>query len=337
MLKAAVIGASGYTGAELAGLIQAHPHLSLAGLYVSEASQDAHKPFSSLYPRWRGIIEQPILPLDDEALSRIHTEADIVLLATAHEVSHDLAVGFLEKGLPVFDLSGAFRVPGEGFYDKFYGFSHQHGDWLGKAAYGLAEWNQEAIKAAQLIAVPGCYPTASLIALKPLQGAGLIADHSKPIISAVSGVSGAGRKAAMANSFCEVSFKPYGVLNHRHQPEISHHLHNQVIFQPHLGNFIRGILATIYVELKEGVTDQQIASAYQQAYQGQKIVRITDQWPQINDVADTPFCDLHWAREGNLLIVVSAIDNLLKGAASQAIQCINIHQGFSPLAGLVQE
>ncbi|ART80654.1 N-acetyl-gamma-glutamyl-phosphate reductase [Oceanisphaera avium] len=337
MLKAAVIGASGYTGAELAGLIQAHPHLSLAGLYVSESSQDAHKPFSSLYPRWRGVIEQPILPLDDEALSRIHTEADIVLLATTHEVSHDLAAGFLEKGLPVFDLSGAFRVPGEGFYEKFYGFSHQYGDWLGKAAYGLAEWNQEAIKAAQLIAVPGCYPTASLTALKPLQAAGFIADNTKPIISAVSGVTGAGRKASLATSFCEVSFKPYGVLSHRHQPEISHHLDNGVVFQPHLGNFARGILATIYVELKEGVTDEQISNAYHQAYDGQKIVRITDQWPEINDVAGTPFCDLHWAREGNLLIVVSAIDNLLKGAASQAIQCINIHQGFSPVAGLVQE
>ncbi|MDX1269486.1 MAG: N-acetyl-gamma-glutamyl-phosphate reductase, partial [Oceanisphaera sp.] len=236
-----------------------------------------------------------------------------------------------------FDLSGAFRVPGEGFYEQFYGFQHQHGDWLSQAVYGLAEWNQDAIKSARLIAVPGCYPTASLSALKPLQSAGLIADGSKPIISAVSGVSGAGRKASVANSFCEVSFKPYGVLNHRHQPEISHHLSNQVVFQPHLGNFIRGILATIYVQLNDDVSDEQIAAAYHQAYDGQKIVRLTGQWPQINDVTGTPFCDLHWARDGNQLIVVSAIDNLLKGAASQAIQCININQGFSPLAGLVQE
>ncbi|GGB39758.1 N-acetyl-gamma-glutamyl-phosphate reductase [Oceanisphaera marina] len=337
MLKAAIIGASGYTGAELAGLVHAHPHLSLAGLYVSEGSQDAHKPFTSLHPRWRGVIDQPLLPLDDEALSRIHVDADLVLLATAHEVSHDLAPGFVAKGLPVFDLSGAFRVPGADFYERFYGFTHQHGDWLSQAAYGLAEWNQEAIKAAKLVAVPGCYPTASLSALKPLQAAGLIAEGSKPIISAVSGVSGAGRKASMANSFCEVSFKPYGVLNHRHQPEISHHLDNQVVFQPHLGNFIRGILATIYVQLNDDVSDEQIAAAYHTAYDGQKIVRLTGQWPQINDVAGTPFCDLHWARDGNQLIVVSAIDNLLKGAASQAIQCINIHQGFSPLAGLVQE
>ncbi|WP_417607162.1 N-acetyl-gamma-glutamyl-phosphate reductase [Oceanimonas baumannii] len=337
MLKAAIIGASGYTGAELAGLILGHPHLELAGLYVSAGSQDAHKPFASLHPRWRGEIDAPLLPLDDEALSRIHTEADLVLLATAHEVSHDLAPGFLAKGLPVFDLSGAFRVPGEGFYDKFYGFAHQHGDWLADAAYGLAEWNQEAIKAARLIAVPGCYPTASLTGLKPLQQAGLIADGSRPVISAVSGVSGAGRKAGMNNSFCEVSYKPYGVFTHRHQPEISHHLGNQVVFQPHLGNFIRGILATIYVQLKDGVTDKQIAAAYQQAYAGQKIVRLAGQWPQINDVAGTPYCDLHWGRDGNQLIVVSAIDNLLKGAASQAIQCINIHQGFSPLAGLVKE
>ncbi|WP_116474982.1 N-acetyl-gamma-glutamyl-phosphate reductase [Zobellella maritima] len=337
MLKAAIIGASGYTGAELAGLIQGHPSLTLSGLYVSAGSQDAHKSFSSLYPRWRGLIDLPLLPLDEDAISRIHTDADLVLLATAHEVSHDLAPGFLAKGPPVFDLSGAFRVPGNGFYDKFYGFHHQHGDWLAKAAYGLAEWNQDAIKAAQLIAVPGCYPTASLSALKPLQAAGLIAGGSRPIISAVSGVSGAGRKASMNNSFCEVSLKPYGVFNHRHQPEISHHLGEQVVFQPHLGNFIRGILATVYVQLADGVSDEQIAEAYHNAYDGQQIVRLASQWPQINDVAGTPFCDLHWARDGNQLIVVSAIDNLLKGAASQAIQCINIHQGFSPLAGLVKE
>ncbi|MGO1246714.1 MAG: N-acetyl-gamma-glutamyl-phosphate reductase [Oceanisphaera sp.] len=337
MLKAAIIGASGYTGAELAGLVKAHPELSLAGLYVSEGSLDAHKSFSSLHPRWRGLIDEPLLPLDDEALSRIHTQADIVLLATAHEVSHDLAPGFLAKGIKVFDLSGAFRVPGEGFYERFYGFAHQHGDWLAQAAYGLAEWNQEAIEKAKLIAVAGCYPTAALTALKPLQNAGFIADNNKPIISAVSGVTGAGRKASLATSFSEISFKPYGVLNHRHQPEISHHLNKQVVFQPHLGNFIRGILATIYVQLNDDVTDEQIAQAYHQAYDGQKIVRLTGQWPQINDVAGTPFCDLHWAREGNQLIVVSAIDNLLKGAASQAIQCININQGFSPLAGLVQE
>lgn len=337
MLKAAIIGASGYTGAELAGLVHAHPELSLAGLYVSEGSLDAHKPFADLHPRWRGVISQPLLPLDDEALSRIHTEADIVLLATAHEVSHDLAPGFLAKGIAVFDLSGAFRVPGDGFYERFYGFAHQHQDWLSKAAYGLAEWNQAAIKKAKLIAVAGCYPTAALSALKPLQNAGLIANGNKPIISAVSGVTGAGRKASLATSFSEISFKPYGVLNHRHQPEISYHLDNQVVFQPHLGNFIRGILATIYVQLNDDVTDEQIADAYHQAYDGQKIVRLTGQWPQINDVAGTPFCDLHWARDGNQLIVVSAIDNLLKGAASQAIQCININQGFSPLAGLVQE
>ena len=338
MLKAAIIGASGYTGAELAGLIQAHPHLSLAGLYVSANSLDAHTPFSSLHPRWRGLIDLPLLPLDEEALSRIHTEADVVFLATAHEVSHDLATGFLAKGLPVFDLSGAFRVPGGDFYERFYGFEHQHQDWLGKAAYGLAEWNQADIRGAKLIAVPGCYPTAALTALKPLQKAGLIAANNKPIISAVSGVTGAGRKASLATSFSEISFKPYGVLNHRHQPEISYHLdNNPVVFQPHLGNFIRGILATIYVQLNDNVTDEQIAEAYHSAYDGQKIVRLTGAWPQINDVAGTPFCDLHWARDGNQLIVVSAIDNLLKGAASQAIQCINIHQGFSPVAGLVQE
>lgn len=335
MLNTVIVGASGYAGAELAALVQNHPELKLFGLYVSAGSQDAHKRFSSLHPQWVGELDQPLLPLDEDGMTRILTQADLVLLATAHEVSAELAPKFLAKGLPVFDLSGAFRVKDQGFYSSFYGFTHESEQWLEQAVYGLAEWNTDAIAAAQLIAVPGCYPTASLCALKPLQQAGLIAEGWQPIINAVSGVSGAGRKAAINTSFCEVSLSPYGTFNHRHQPEISHHLGKGVLFQPHLGNYVRGILATIYVQLEDGVTQTQVDQAYLKAYEGKPLVRLTGQMPSIRGVANTPYCDLAWQQQGNMLVVVSAIDNLLKGAASQAMQCINIKFGFEPATGLI--
>ena len=335
MLNTVIVGASGYAGAELAALVQNHPELKLFGLYVSAGSQDAHKRFSSLHPQWVGELDQPLLPLDEDGMTRILTQADLVLLATAHEVSAELAPKFLSKGLPVFDLSGAFRVKDQGFYSSFYGFTHESEQWLEQAVYGLAEWNTDAIAAAELIAVPGCYPTASLCALKPLQQAGLIAEGWQPIINAVSGVSGAGRKAAINTSFCEVSLSPYGTFNHRHQPEISHHLGKGVLFQPHLGNYVRGILATIYVQLADGVTPTQVDQAFLKAYEGKPLVRLTGQMPSIRGVASTPYCDIAWQQQGNMLVVVSAIDNLLKGAASQAMQCINIKFGFDPATGLI--
>ena len=335
MLNTVIVGASGYAGAELAALVQNHPELKLFGLYVSAGSQDAHKRFSSLHPQWVGELDQPLLPLDEDGMTRILTQADLVLLATAHEVSAELAPKFLAKGLPVFDLSGAFRVKDQQFYSSFYGFTHENEQLLEQAAYGLAEWNSDAIAAAQLIAVPGCYPTASLCALKPLQQAGLIAEGWQPIINAVSGVSGAGRKAAINTSFCEVSLSPYGTFNHRHQPEISHHLGKEVLFQPHLGNYVRGILATIYVQLADGVTPTQVDQAFLKAYEGKPLVRLTGQMPSIRGVASTPYCDIAWQQQGNMLVVVSAIDNLLKGAASQAMQCINIKFGFDPATGLI--
>lgn len=335
MLNVVIIGASGYAGAEFALLVQKHPELNLKGLYVSAGSNDANKPFSALHPQCLGLVDLPVQPLDEAGLQAAKTGTDLVCLATAHEVSMNLAPQFLDAGIPVFDLSGAFRVQQDGFYDTFYGFKHDQPEWLSKAVYGLAEWNAEKIKATDLVAVAGCYPTASLLALKPLMEAGLIKVGTTPIINAVSGVSGAGRKAAISTSFCEVSLNPYGVFNHRHQPEISYHLGGKVVFQPHLGNFVRGILATIYVQLADGVTDEQINAAYEKQYAGSKIVRLSKQWPSIKGVAGTPFCDLHWQMQDGLLIVGSAIDNLLKGASSQAMQCINIRFGFEPTLGLV--
>ncbi|STO53422.1 N-acetyl-gamma-glutamyl-phosphate reductase [Grimontia hollisae] len=219
MLKTVIVGASGYTGAELTKMVFLHPELALSGLYVSENSADAHKAISELHGALKGLVDLPLQPLND--IAAVADEADVVLLATAHEVSHDIAPLFLAAGCKVFDLSGAFRVQSDSFYTDYYGFTHQHSDWLEKAVYGLAEWNSDAIATADLVAVPGCYPTASQLALKPLLDAGLVDTSQWPVINAVSGVSGAGRKASMTNSFCEVSLHAYGVFTHRHQPEIS--------------------------------------------------------------------------------------------------------------------
>ena len=334
MLKTTIIGASGYTGAELALMINRHPELTLSGLYVSANSVDAGKPITALHGKLAGLVDMPVQPLTNP--EEVAKQSDVIFLATAHEVSHDLAPIFLENDCQVFDLSGAFRVKGENFYQEFYGFEHQHEQWLDKAAYGLAEWNEQEIKEAQLVAVAGCYPTASQLAIKPLVEAKLLDENQWPVINATSGVTGAGRKATMVNSFCEVSLQAYGVFNHRHQPEMAAHLGCDVIFTPHLGNFKRGILATITMKLADGVTEQQIQEAFEQAYQGKPAVRLLEETlPRIQDVEQTPFCDLGWKVQGQHIIVVSAIDNLLKGASSQAMQCLNLRYGFAPLTALV--
>lgn len=333
-LNGLIIGASGYTGAELAAYLQRHPNVNITGLMVSAQSHDAGKRLSDLHPVLKGIIDLPLKPMTDD-IAALAQGVDVVFLATAHEVSHDLAPQFLAAGCAVFDLSGAYRVNQSDFYQKYYGFAHQHADWLDKAVYGLAEWRAEDIRTAQLIAVPGCYPTASQLALKPLIESELLDLNQWPVINAVSGVSGAGRKASMTTSFCEVSLQPYGVFTHRHQPEISAHLGAQVIFTPHLGNFPRGILATITCRLKAGVTAERVAEAFARAYDDKPLVRLFGrEMPSIRAVAGTPFCDIGFALQDDHLIVVAAEDNLLKGAAAQAVQCMNIRFGFDETQSL---
>ncbi|MGF1724556.1 N-acetyl-gamma-glutamyl-phosphate reductase [Photobacterium nomapromontoriensis] len=337
MLNTLIIGASGYTGAELAKMVHSHPQLNLAGLYVSANSLDANKPISDLHGQLKGIVDLPLQPLTSpEAIAQT---ADIVVLATAHGVSHDLAPTFLAAGCQVFDLSGAFRVKGDSFYTSYYGFEHQHPQWLDQAVYGLAEWNHDAITKAQLVAVPGCYPTATQLALKPLIEANLLDIDQLPVVNAVSGVSGAGRKASMTNSFCEVSLHAYGIFTHRHQPEIATHLGRDVIFTPHLGNFKRGILATITAKLADDVTSTEVASAMAAAYTAsgeQHAVRLLGkQTARLQSVVNTCFCDIGWQIHNGHIVLTSAIDNLLKGASSQAMQCINIRNGFPQLTALV--
>ncbi|MFU2047089.1 N-acetyl-gamma-glutamyl-phosphate reductase [Avibacterium gallinarum] len=335
MQKAIIIGASGYTGAELARILTLHPAFQLNGLYVSAQSQDAHKAISDIYPQLKQIVDLPLQPLD-ENLTALAQQNDLVFLATAHEVSHDLAPIFLQNQCKVFDLSGAFRVNNAEFYPQYYGFEHRYPELLEKAVYGLAEWNDSAIAQTDLVAVAGCYPTVSQLSLKPLIENNLLDLNQLPIINAVSGVSGAGRKASLTNSFCEVSLNAYGVFNHRHQPEIATHLGTEVIFTPHLGNFKRGILATITTKLKDGVGEQQIREAYQQYYAHRPLVRVYEQGlPSIKAVEFTPYCDIGFAVKNGYIIIVGAEDNLLKGAAAQAVQCANIRYGFAETLGLI--
>ncbi|MDX7986459.1 N-acetyl-gamma-glutamyl-phosphate reductase [Xenorhabdus sp. 12] len=334
MLKTLVVGASGYTGAELAAYLQRHPYVHLSGLMVSSQSLDKGKRFSELYPQYKGLLDLPLQPLTD--VSKAANGIDVVFLATDHKVSHDIAPIFLEAGCIVFDLSGAYRVQNTQFYEKYYGFEHKNPGWLEQAVYGLAEWQAEKIKQAHLIAVPGCYPTVSQLSLKPLLEQNLLDTEHWPVINAVSGVSGAGRKASIANSFCEVSLQPYGVFNHRHHPEIATHLGTNVIFTPHLGNFARGILATITCKLKPGVTEDQIKAAYQQAYHDKPLIRLYDQGvPALKAVVGLPFCDIGFVVQGQHLIIVGAEDNLLKGAAAQAVQCMNIRFGYEETQALL--
>ncbi|MFT4464546.1 MAG: N-acetyl-gamma-glutamyl-phosphate reductase [Sodalis sp. (in: enterobacteria)] len=333
MLNTLIVGASGYTGAELALYLARHPQINLAELTVSVQSADAGKLLSELHPQLKGIVDLPLQPMDD--VSEWAKRADVVFLATAHEVSHAMAPQFLAAGCVVIDLSGAYRVNQADFYTQYYGFEHQYSDWLDRAVYGLAEWQEEAIKTAQLIAVPGCYPTASQLALKPLVAGGLLNGDQWPVINAISGVSGAGRKATLGNSFCEVSLQPYGIFTHRHQPEIASHLGIPVIFTPHLGNFARGILATITCRLRPGATQVAVAASFHQAYDDKQLVRLYDQGvPALKAVVNTPFCDIGFKMQGEHLIVVAAEDNLLKGAAAQAVQCANIRFGYAQTQAL---
>lgn len=334
MLNTLIVGASGYAGVELATYLNRHPHMNITALAVSAQSPDAGKLLSDLHPQLKGMVDLPLQPLSDAA--EWADKVDVVFLATAHEVSHDLAPQFLEAGCVVFDLSGAFRVNDDGFYTHYYGFSHQHQAWLDKAVYGLAEWNHDKIKEAQLVAVPGCYPTAAQLALKPLIEGDLLDDALWPVINATSGVSGAGRKASVTTSFCEVSLQPYGIFNHRHHPEIVAHLGTPVIFTPHLGNFPRGILETITCRLKAGITRQDVAAAFHRAYDDKPLVRLYDTGvPALKAVVGLPFCDIGFAVQDEHLIVVAAEDNLLKGASSQAVQCLNIRFGFPETLSLI--
>ncbi len=336
-LAAAIVGASGYAGSELTGLLLRHPNVDLQHLYVSAKSADAGRPIAEIDPRLTGRTTLALEPLEDPAQAA--KMLDIVFLATDHAVSAAVAPVFNAAGCVVFDLSGAYRLSDPADYPKYYGFEHAAPECLKKAIYSLGEFvDVKALQATDLVSLPGCYPTASQLALKPLIDAGLLDPAAKPVIDAVSGVSGAGRKAKLSSAFCEVSLSAYGVFTHRHRPEIEEHLGRRVIFTPHLGPFKRGILATITAKLSAkaagpGARDA-IAAAYKSAYDGKPLVRVRSTLPKLDDVTNLPFCDLGFTTDGEDVIVVSAIDNLLKGASAQAVQVMNLKFGFPETTAL---
>lgn len=339
MFNVAIIGASGYAGAQLVSLIQGHKAFTLKHVLVSENSNDAGKTIAQLHGNLAHLTQYTLTPLSQDTLAELASTMDAVFLATPHEASHDWMATLSSGKAKVLDLSGAFRIKDTALFAKHYGFEHTSTECLKNAVYGLAEYNADAVTLANIVAVPGCYPTASLLALKPLFNAGLLDNAVRPIINAVSGVSGAGRKANLASSFCEISLQAYGVLGHRHTPEIEVHLGTPVIFTPHLGNFKRGILATVTVKLTSGTTQSALDELFQTVYNGQPIVRLRESFPKIDDVAHTPFCDLHWKvdEESGYAVITSAIDNVMKGAASQAIQCANLTFGLPLAEGLMHD
>lgn len=337
MNKTCIIGASGYTGAELVKIISRHPKMKLDTCFVSDGSQYAGLTVAQVHSELSGICDLALTELSKDRILTLKDEYDLIFLATPHEFSHDHLPAMVGGKAKVFDLSGAFRIKDADVFAHYYGFEHTQVEALKHTVYGLAEWYNEQISQAQYIAVPGCYPTASLLALKPLIENDLLNLTHMPVINATSGVSGAGKKASNTTSFYEVSLQAYGVLGHRHMPEIEAYAGCDVIFTPHLGAFKRGILATITAFVQSGVTEQQIKEAYQNAYKNQPLIRLPEAMPKVDQVAHSPFCDIAFAYNENkqCVVITSAIDNLLKGAASQAVQCANIACSFEETAGLL--
>jgi N-acetyl-gamma-glutamyl-phosphate reductase len=336
-IRTVIVGAAGYTGAELAALLAAHPHAEIVGLFGSERrSAEGERAIESIFPRLRGLVDLPVKPASNEAI--LAARPDAVFLCTPHEASASLVAPLLQAGVAVLDISAAFRLHEAGDYPTHYGFEHPAPALLGRAVYGLPEWNRAAIAESDLIACPGCYPTSGILALKPLATAGLIRTDRPVIVDSASGVSGAGRSPALKSLFCEVSFQPYNALKHRHQPEMRQETGCPVLFTPHLLPLDRGILSTIHAELADGTDEASVRDCLQARYGEEPFVRLLPrgEWPSIAAVERTNFCDIGVAVDlpTRHVLLVSAIDNLLKGAVGQAVQCMNIRFGIPETAGL---
>jgi N-acetyl-gamma-glutamyl-phosphate reductase len=340
LIRTVIIGAGGYSGAELAALLLSHGDVEVVGLFGSEArapgSGSRPQRFDEVFPRWRGLTDLILEPTSIERV--LAREPQAVFLATPHEVSHELAPVLLQHGIVVFDLSTAFRLSDASTFTKHYGFAHKHEQLLQSAVYGLAERNRAQLRDADLIALPGCYPTSVILPLAPLIDASAIRSDHPIIADCTSGVSGAGRTLALKSMFCEVSYQPYGVLSHRHAPEINQLVGAAVIFTPHLGPFDRGIVSTIHATLATGWDEAAVRSELAKAYGDEPFIRLlpAGMWPSVAAVRGTNFCDIGLAVDetASHLILISAIDNLLKGAAGQAVQCFNERFGLPATSGL---
>ncbi|MDP9191238.1 MAG: N-acetyl-gamma-glutamyl-phosphate reductase [Acidobacteriota bacterium] len=314
--RVAIAGATGYAGAELEKILTRHPHAEIVAAFSSGSfSLDA----------------------------LFDARPEIVFLATPNEFSAEVVPTILDAGMKVIDLSGAFRLGEPSLYPSWYGFAHARPELLGEAVYGLSEWCNGELKTARLVANPGCYPTSILLALRPLT---YLLDRTQPVIcDSKSGVSGAGKKADVAYSFSELfgNFKAYGIGQHRHEPEIRQGLHlgerASLVFVPHLLPIVRGIFSTMHVAFTSAVTAEELTELYAESYANAPFVRIlpAGQIPELKSVVNTPYAEIGFQllQGGRRAVVVSVIDNLLKGAASQAVQNFNRMCGYAEVEGLL--
>jgi N-acetyl-gamma-glutamyl-phosphate reductase len=323
----AIVGATGYAGQELVRILARHPFARVTAA-MGSATMEAPRTLPALARIWDG----EILPY---AAERLDGGTQAVFLALPEASAAETAPALLARGLRVIDLSGAFRIRDDQARLQFY---PKTVSLPAGTVYGLAERNREALRTARLISCPGCYPTAALIALEPLAAAGLL--QGDVVIDAKSGVSGAGKAPSERTHFSENhgSVAAYGLFSHRHGAEMEQEIGRQVTFVPHLVPLDRGILETIYTRVTPGTTAAQIARVFAEAYRDAPFVRLTgDRLPEIKHVVHTNFCDLGWKLEpdGTRLVLVACLDNLVKGAAGQAVQNFNIAFGFDEKAGLL--
>ena len=324
-----VAGASGFAGALAASLVWRHPRLELA---AATSRGDAGARLDRLYPRYRAPVQLAELDLERAA------ECEAAIVAYPHGAAAELIGELRRAGLAVVDVSADFRLHDPATYERIYG-EHGAPELLADAVYGLPELHRERIAGAQLVANPGCYPTAALLALAPLAEAGLVEDV---VISAASGVSGAGRGGGERLHFVTVdeNFSPYGVDGHRHAPEIVQELRElgasaPVSFVPHLLPLDQGLLASCYVRLARNLGDGELRSLYEERYADEPFVELVREPPGVRDVRDTNFCRVHVSLdEAGKALAFAAIDNLWKGAAGQAIQNLNLMLGLPETEGL---
>jgi len=326
-VEVAIIGATGYAGQELVRILARHPYARVTAA-MGSATMEAPRKLPALARIWDG----EVLPYAED---RLTAGTQAVFLALPEANAAETAPALLARGLRVIDLSGAFRIRDDKARARWYPKTPSLPEGT---VYGLAERHRDALRGAKLISCPGCYPTAALIALEPLAAAGLL--EGDVVIDAKSGVSGAGKAPTERTHFSENhgSVAAYGIFSHRHMAEMEQEIGRQVTFVPHLVPLDRGILETIYTRVKPGTTADDIRRLFEAAYHDAPFVRLTgDQLPEIKHVAHTNFCDVGWRLdpEGNRLVLVSVLDNLVKGAAGQAVQNFNIAFGFDEKAGLL--
>lgn len=334
-IKIGIVGGTGYTGVELLRLLAMHPHAELACI---TSRGEAGQLVSDMFPSLRGYVD---LAFTDPAQADLKA-CDVVFFATPNGIAMQQTRALLDAGVRVIDLAADFRIKDVAVWEKWYGMTHACPELIAEAIYGLPEINREQIASARLIANPGCYPTAVQLGFLPLLQAGVV-DESSLIADAKSGVSGAGRKAETHALFAEAgdNFKAYGVPGHRHLPEISQGLGVMsgkavgLTFVPHLTPLIRGIHATLYARLSKAVDVQQL---FEQQYQSERFVDVlpAGSHPETRSVRGSNQCRIavHRPQGGDMVVVLSVIDNLVKGAAGQAVQNLNIMFGFEETTGL---